>query len=297
MISPRILLSLVLLASTGWADTVAHPVMLWKIQGTSNSIYLLGSIHMLRAEDHPLPTVIEAAYEEAEVLIMEVDMDDLDAVASQTAFVKAGVLQDDTTLRDLMGDDLYDQALRAAAVIDIPLDMLSKTEPWYAAMTIEIMVLSRIGFNPVLGVEMHLLSKAVADGKPVEGLETVDEQIGFLDGLSIAAQRDMLLTTLAEGARIGDLMDDMILAWRHGDTRYLESALLESFAEHEELNRVLVTNRNQRWTQRIDTLLDDDNDYLIIVGALHLVGRGGVPNLLARKGFEIRQLSEPASVR
>ena len=297
MISPRILLSLVLLASTGWADTAAHPVMLWKIQGTSNSIYLLGSIHMLRAEDHPLPTVIEAAYDDAEVLIMEVDMDDLDAVASQTAFVKAGVLQDDTTLRDLMGDDLYDQALRAAAVIDIPLDMLSKTEPWYAAMTIEIMVLSRIGFNPVLGVEMHLLSKAVADGKPVEGLETVDEQIGFLDGLSIAAQRDMLLTTLAEGARIGDLMDDMILAWRHGDTRYLESALLEGFAEHEELNRVLITNRNQRWTKRIDTLLDDDNDYLIIVGALHLVGGGGVPNLLARKGFEIHQLSEPASVR
>ena len=297
MIIARILPLLILLAATTRADNSAHPVLLWEIQGAHNSIYLLGSIHMLRAEDYPLPTVIESTYAKAEVLIMEIDMDDLDAVASQTAFVNAGVLQDDTTLRDLMGDDLYDRALDAAAVIDIPLDMLNKTEPWYAAMTIEVMALSRIGFNPILGVEMHLLSMAVADGKPVEGLETLAEQIGFLDGLSIAAQRDMLLTTLAEGARIGDLMDDMILAWRHGDTGYLESALLDSFAEHEELNRVLVTNRNKRWITHIDTLLDDDNDYLIIVGALHLVGDGGVPKLLARKGINIRQLSEPASVR
>ena len=139
MIIARVLPLLILLAATTRADNSAHPVFLWEIQGAHNSIYLLGSIHMLRAEDYPLPTVIESTYAKAEVLIMEIDMDDLDAVASQTAFVNAGVLKDDTTLRDLMGDDLYDQALDAAAVIDIPLDMLNKTEPWYAAMTIEVM--------------------------------------------------------------------------------------------------------------------------------------------------------------
>jgi hypothetical protein len=144
---------------------------------------------------------------------------------------------------------------------------------------------------------MYLLAKAIADNKPVEGFETLAEQIAFLDELSIAAQREMLLSALAEGARIGELMEDMIFAWRHGDTGYLESSLLESFAEHSELNDVLVTDRNRRWAQRISTLLTGDDDYLIIVGALHLVGDGGVPNLLAEKGFNVRQLSEPASVR
>ena len=224
-------------------------------------------------------------------------MDDLDPVASQIAFVAAGVLQDGTTLRDLMGDALYDQALDAAAAVDIPLDMLDKTEPWYAAMMIEVMLLSRIGFDPGKGVEMYLLEKATADGKPVEGLETLAQQIGFLDGLSIAAQREMLMTALVEGAMIEDLMDEMILAWRHGDIDFLESSLLDSFAGHKELNRVLVTDRNRRWARHISTLLADDDDYLIIVGALHLIGDGSVPNLLSRQGFNIRQLSEPASVR
>lgn len=288
---------LAMLTSAAAADNAAHPVTLWKVQGNNNSIYLLGSIHMLRAEDHPLPTVIETAYADADILIMEIDLDDLDAVASQTAFVAAGVIQDQTTLRDLMGDDLYDQASEAAAAIDIPLDMLDKTEPWYAAITIQIMALHRIGFNPALGVEMHLMAKAVADGKPIQGLETVAEQIAFLDGLSLAAQRNLLLTTLSEGAEIGELMNELILAWRHGDIDYLESSLLESFAEHEELHKVLVTDRNRRWTAHIHTLLDDDDDYLVIVGALHLIGAGGVPGLLARQGIRIQQLSEPASVR
>ena len=297
MIIARILALLIFLAATARADTAAHPVTLWEIQGAHNSIYLLGSIHMLRAADHPLPTVIEATYAKAEILIMEIDMDELDPVASQIAFVAAGVLQDETMLRDLMGDELYDQALDAAAAIDIPLDMLDKTKPWYAAMMIEVMMLSRIGFDPTKGVEMYLLAKAIADNKPVEGFETLAEQIGFLDDLSIAAQREMLLSALAEGTRIDELMEDLIFAWRHGDTGYLESSLLESFAGHSELNDVLVTDRNRRWARRINTLLTGDDDYLIIVGALHLVGDGGVPNLLAENGFNVRQLSEPATVR
>lgn len=297
MIIARLLPLLILLAAATRADDTAHPVTLWEIQGAHNSVYLLGSIHMLRAEDYPLPTVIESTYAKVEILIMEIDMDDLDPVASQIAFVDAGVLQDGTTLRDLMGDALYDQALNAAAAVDIPLDMLDKTEPWYAAMMIEVMLLSRIGFDPGRGVEMYLLKKAIADGKPIEGLETVAQQIGFLDGLSITAQRDMLLTALVDGAKIEDLMDEIILAWRHGDIDSLESSLLESFAKHKELNKVLVSDRNRRWAKHINTLLTDDDDYLIIVGALHLIGDGSVPNLLARQGFDIRQLSEPASIR
>lgn len=297
MIIARLLPLLILLAAATRADNAAHLVTLWEIQGAHNSVYLLGSIHMLRAEDYPLPTVIESTYAKVEILIMEIDMDDLDPVASQIVFVDAGVLQDGTTLRDLMGDALYDQALNAAAAVNIPLDMLDKTEPWYAAMMIEVMLLNRIGFDPGRGVEMYLLKKAIADGKPIEGLETLAQQIGFLDGLSIAAQRDMLLTALVDGAKIEDLMDEIILAWRHGDIDFLESSLLESFAEHKELNKVLVSDRNRRWAKHINTLLTDDDDYLIIVGALHLIGDGSVPNLLARQGFDIRQLSEPASIR
>jgi len=290
-------LALCALAGTATAGNQEHPVTLWHIAGETNSIYLLGSIHLLREQDHPLPGVIDKAYGDADVIVMEIDMDDLDPVYTQAAFNRAGVLQDGTTLRDLLGEEAFAAASEAAAAIDIPLDMLAKSEPWLAAITVELMLLYRIGFNPALGVEMTMTQRAAADGKPIEGLETIDEQLAFLDGLPIDAQREMLLQVLSEGAAMSESIGDLIEAWHHGDTATLEDALLSSAAGLEELNEILINSRNRRWAETISTWLDDEQDYLIVVGALHLVGEQGVPALLEKRGFGIHQLSEPASLR
>lgn len=286
-----------LLASAAWSDDGSHPVTLWRADGPSNSVYILGSIHLLREKDHPLPLVIDEAYADAEIIVMELDMDDLDPAYTQAAFNRAGVMSDGTTLRDLMGDAAYAEAEQAAAVIDIPLDMLAQSEPWLAAMTVELMMLYRIGFDPLLGIEMIMTTRATQDGKPIEGLETIDEQLSFLDGLPLDAQREMLLQTLAEGAALSESIDELIDAWRYGDTRTLEEGLLSSIGEQPELSDALVTNRNRRWAETIATWLDEDEDYLVVVGALHLVGDEGVPNLLADKGIGIHQLREHAGLR
>jgi len=291
------ILLLCLLGSTAVAGEQDHPVTLWRVTGQANTVYLLGSIHLLREKDHPLPGVIDEAYGDAEVIVMELDMDDMDPVYAQAAFNRAGVMTDGTTLRDLMGDDAYAQAEIAATALDIPLDMLDQSEPWLAAMTIEIMMLYRFGFNPALGVEMTMTQRAIADGKPIEGFETIDEQLSFLDGLPIEAQRDMLLQILKEGAEMGESIDDLVDAWHNGNTAVLEDVLLSSMADQEDLNDILISNRNARWTEKIATWLDDDIDYLIVVGALHLVGEEGVPALLDARGFGIQQLREPARVR
>jgi uncharacterized protein len=288
---------LTLLAFPALADDGGHPLTLWEVTGQNNSVFLLGSVHLLRPEDYPLPSAIDSAYADAEVLIMEVDMDDIDPVATQASFARYGLSQDGRTLRDLMGDDLYEEAVTAADLISIPLEMLSKTEPWYAAMTVEIMMLNRMGFNPALGVEMHMMSKATQDGKRIDGFETIDEQLQFLDNMSLQAQRDMLMATLYESAELENVMDDLIEAWRHGDTEMLATGMLKDLEEHEELNKAIVTDRNARWVERIETLLDDEDDYLIIVGALHLVGPEGVPLQLEKNGYTIRQLRQPPAVR
>jgi uncharacterized protein YbaP (TraB family) len=292
-----LLLWLLLAATPLHADSNVHPVTLWRIDGPSNTVYLLGSIHLLRPQDHPLPSVIDEAYDDAEVLIMELDMDDLDSSTVQQLFNSSGVLQGDTTLRDLMGEDAYAEAELAARAVDIPIDMLAKSEPWLAAVTVEMMALYRIGFNPMYGIETYLSAKAARDNKPIEGLEDVEEQLQFLDGLSLQAQRDMLLQTLEDSVEISKSIDEMIRAWRYGDVDALEKGLLQNLARHEELHEALVTQRNRRWAKEIRELLDDDDDYLVIVGALHLVGRDGVPELLAAEGLAISQLNEAPSVR
>ena len=273
----------------------SQPISLWEVRGSSNSIYLLGSVHLLRETDYPLPSRIEDAYQEAESIYMEIDMDDLDPIAMQTLINELGVLDDGRTLKDLLGDERYAEAAAAAQAMNIPLDLLSKTEPWLAAITIEQMVLARLGFDPTLGVEMKLSAKAVADGKPVEGFETVEEQISFLDGLSPEAQKDMLMQTLQEGINIESMMDELIEAWHRGDSAFFEETVLADMQDFPELYDVILVDRNVRWVEQINELLDDEDDYMIIVGALHLVGPDGVPALLEAQGTPVIQLNQTES--
>jgi hypothetical protein len=271
-----------------------HLLSMWQVAGQHNRIYLLGSIHLLREQDHPLPPAIYDAYADAEKLIMELDMDDVDPVESQMLSNELGLIKDGRSLRDLMGEAPYAQAARLAEAVRIPLSLLDTSEPWFAAMNVEIMLLMRIGFNPVFGVENHLMERAKADHKEILGFETMRQQLEFLDGLSPEAQREMLLQALSEGTEMQGMMDAMIEAWRNGDVQFLEDNLLADMANYPELNQVVVVDRNLAWTRDIEALLDDPDDYLIIVGTLHLVGANGVPELLKSRGHQVVQLSQPA---
>ena len=289
----RILLVLTLaMSSASFAANGAHPLSMWKIEGLHNRVYLLGSIHLLREKDHPIPSAIYDAYDDADTLIMELDMDDVDPVATQAMTVELGLIQDDRTLADLLGPDDYAQAETLALAAEIPLNLLSRAEPWYAAMNVELMLLMRIGFNPALGIETHLMELAKRDEKEILGFETMRQQLEFLDGLSPEAQREMLMQALSEGGAMLELMDSMIEAWRHGDIGFLEENLLVDMQDYPELNQVIVVDRNLDWTAQIEALLDDDIDYLIVVGTLHLVGDEGVPGLLAERGHKVIQLHQ-----
>jgi len=295
MISRARLAWLALLPLSAGTAAYAHPVTMWLAEGANNRVYLLGSVHLLRREDHPLPRVIETAYQDAEGLYMELDMDDIDARAVQETVNRLGMVDERSSLRELMGDDLYAEALAAADALDVPLDMLARTEPWYAAITVEQLVLTRIGFNPIYGVEMHLLNKATQDGKEILGFETIEQQLGLLDGLSLDAQRELLMQTLAEGAEMQGLMDGLINAWRTGDVDFLERNLLTDLANYPELYQTIVASRNRAWADTIGRLLASGDDYLVVVGALHLVGEDGVPRLLEHRGFTVRQMQEQES--
>jgi len=285
-----------LLPVVALADSATSPVTMWVAEGSANRVYLLGSIHLLREQDHPLPRIIGTAYEEADTLYMELDMDDLDPLATQATITRLGMLEEGISLREVMGEELYAEAAAAASELQIPLEMLDRTEPWYAAITIEQLVLARMGFNAAYGVEMHLLRKASGDGKEILGFETLEQQLGYLDGLSLEAQRKLLMQTLTEGAAVREIMDDLILAWRSGDIDYLEQTLLDDLSGYPELYDTIVADRNRLWVDTIDDLLDDGEDYLVIVGALHLVGEDGVPRLLEQRGIRITQMHEQRGI-
>lgn len=285
-------LLLLLFAGTAAAEEV-HPVTMWRMDGAENRIYLLGSIHLLRPGDHPLPGIIDEAYGDADTLVMEMDVDDVDPVEAQRLLSQLGLIQDDRKLRDLMGAESYARAETFAQDVDIPLSMLATSEPWLAAIMVEQLMLERIGFEQQYGIENHLAAKAERDGKEVLGLETVRQQLEFLDGMSLDAQRALLLQSLEESTEIERIMDELVRAWRYGDIGFLKDQMLGEMREYPELYQAIVVNRNRRWVERIEAFARDADDYLIVVGALHLIGDDGLPALLEDSGHELTQMRQP----
>lgn len=261
---------------------------LWEITGTRNHVLLLGSIHTLRPSDYPLDPAIAAALDEADVVYMELDMDDLDPAASASTIAALARDPRGRQLPELLGPAAWTSAVEQGRKIGMDLATLAPFEPWYAAVIITQSRLAQLGFDQSRGVESHIVASAAASGKEIRGLETLEGQLKTLDALSPAAQRTFLELTLEEAASVGDEVDDMIAAWKAGDSPALEREMLDSVREQPEVYRNLILKRNQAFSRAIAELANDSQDYLVVVGTLHLVGEDSVLNMLDREGLKTR---------
>jgi uncharacterized protein YbaP (TraB family) len=268
------------------ADQPKHS--LWSLKGKTNTVYLLGSVHFL-SEQEQLPQALDDAYENADVLLMEIDMDDLDPVEMQQITLQLGVLPAGETLEKQLGPEPYSRLVTRAKDVGIDPALLNRLQPWFAAMTLVQMQLMKMGLQPTSGVEHRFMARAVADKKPIHGLETLREQMGMLAGLPAEQQREFLLYSIDDADRMTKEIDELLAAWRRGDTQALARLLAEGLEQYPDLYRPLTTERNRRWLGQVQALLDDREDYLVVVGTLHLVGKDSLVELLEQQGHRVRQ--------
>jgi uncharacterized protein YbaP (TraB family) len=278
----------VLFAGTAFADSTSAHHSLWKLHGKSNTVYLLGSVHFLHPEEQ-LPDVIDAAYQDAEKIMMEIDMDDLDPMQTQQVVMQLGTLPPDQTLDKVLGEPVYENLSSQASKLGLDPSMLIHLRPWLAGMTLAQLNLRAVGLDPESGVEKRLTARALKDHKPIEGLETLQEQLGFLANLPPKQEKELVTYMLEDSEHVADEVDALIGAWRNGDAAGLEKLLTKDLADHPDLIQPLTTDRNRRWVPKIEGLLNDSNDYLVVVGALHLVGKDSVIDLLQRAGHKVEQ--------
>ncbi|MEL7311463.1 MAG: TraB/GumN family protein [Pseudomonadota bacterium] len=263
--------------------------LVWAIDGDRNTVYLAGSIHLLRKTDYPLPTSLAAAYEDAEALLMELDMDDLNPLAMTSKMMSAGRAAEGQSLSVVLGDQ-YEQAQALASQLNIDLKRLDTVQPWLAAMTITQVAMMSQGFDPTVGVEMHFTQAAGEDGKPIEGLETLDEQIDALATMDMDDQVDFLMMTLSDMDELDSMINTMVSAWRAGDVQRMVEDLIEPMNENPDVSEAMLLKRNRNWIETIEAQLQRDDDVMILVGAAHLVGEGSVNDLLTQKGYELRRV-------
>lgn len=264
---------------------------LWTVEGTQNTVYLLGSIHVLRADDEALPQVAEDAYLDAEQLVMEIDMDDVlsgDPLSLLGLMQQMALLPEGVSLRSVLGPD-YAAINTRAQRSGLDLELFDRFAPWFVATTLLQLELTQRGFSPDLGVEQTIAARAIADGKPIHGLETAEQQFAILSNLPLPLQKRFLIMTLEDSENLDEQLDELLRAWQSGDSDSLARLLSREYEEFPELYRPLTEDRNRAWVDSLIDLLDDPDDYLVVVGALHLVGKNSVVELLEQRGHKVTQ--------
>lgn len=279
--------TLCLLSVSAWGNPAA-----WHVSGEESELWLLGSIHYLRERDYPLPPRVEELYQLADTLVMELDLDDLDLLAAQESFMEAGILPASGTLRAVLDPEVYKLTEARAADLGLPLMLLERLEPWLVALTLLDLGMNRLGYQASQGLEQYLVRRSLTDGKEILGLETLGDQIGIFDSLSWADQEALLLQTLTDLQAAEAEMTTLLDAWRDGNLDELAAELTADFDELPELQTALISSRNRRWAAKLEELLQGSGRYLVVVGALHLVGEDSVIELLSARGFDVARLRE-----
>lgn len=262
---------------------------LWKVKGIKNTVYLMGSIHMLKAENYPLSSPIEEAFADSKILVLEVDMGSVNDPKTQGMMIAKGKLPEGDSLDKHLSKETYEQVKAKVEPMGINMVLFNQFKPWFFAMTVTALKLQWIGFNPQYGLDMHFFERAKATGKKIVALETLEEQLDMLDGLSSKTQDQFVLQTFSEMEMLEIYMSMLVKAWSTGNVTALEGFLLQSFNQFPEMREVLLTDRNEKWVREIDSYLKQDKNYMVVVGAAHLVGKNGVVSLLEKKGYSVEQ--------
>ncbi len=278
-----LLLSLWFLIPPARAAEAAH--CLWEVHGAHNTVYLLGSIHVLRPGDYPLAAPLLAAYARSSALVMEIDLDKLDLGKVQADMRASALLAPGSSLPQVMGRAEYARARADAQRLHVELSTYDRYAPWFVAQAISELQLAELGFESESGVESYFLARARADHKPVSGLETVADQLAVLSGMPLDLQTQYLLSSLADAEQLPAQLDAMVAAWQHGDSRWFRAEIAHEFGSEPRLYDSLLVDRNRRWLPKIEALTHATRDYLVIVGTGHLVGPDSVVELLRRDGM------------
>ena len=283
-----------LIASTaGFAHAEPPKPLLWKVSDADNSIYLLGSFHLLKETDYPLAASTYAALDDAERVVFELSPAEMNDPALGQKMGAAAMRTDGKTLQQSLPEATWNELSAYTAKRRIPIANFQPFETWFISLLVSVTEMQALGLNPELGLDKHFGKRAVDAGKPVMGLETGDQQVAMFDGMDEKEQLQALQDTLEEVANIESEIGKMHALWRSGDGDALFAATgAEMKAEYPALYQRINVGRNRAWLPRLAGMLDDSksDDTLVVVGAMHLLGEDGVVAMLKAKGYTVERL-------
>lgn len=262
---------------------------LWVVKDADTTVYLFGTIHVLKPGLSWFDEAVKTAFDKSDQLVLE--MVQPDQATMQQIVLKNGIITSGPPLTEQLPADKRGAYVKALTDAGLPPQAFDRMKPWLAGVTLSIAPIQKLGYDPKNGPETVLADAAKAAHKPVAGLETAEQQIGYFNGLSQKAQIDFLTSTVEDLPKAGEEMAEMVDEWAKGDPDALARTMNDSLKDSPEVAKTLLTDRNARWATWIKERLAKPGTIFIAVGAGHLAGNDSVQAQLAKQGIKAERIA------
>lgn len=262
----------------------------WKAQKGKSVIYLGGTCHILRDSDYPLPPEFERAYKNSQVVVFETDIAAFNDPSTQRKLLAKAVYSDGSTIQQHLSPQTYQELNDYFEENGIPLEAFSRFKPSMLMVTLTLMEFMKQGVTQK-GVDVFFHDMAKKDGKKIEGLETVDEQLHYVITMADGNEDEFVSYSLKDMRQIEEKFDTLAEAWRKGDEKTLYQLMAgELKPRMPKLYGTLFTERNRNWLPAIDAYAGTTRTEFILVGVGHLVGPDGIIETLKNKGYRVDKM-------
>jgi len=298
----RIISILALVCLTLSFTSILHAdLFLWEIENGRNKAYLLGSFHLMPKSIYPLDDKIESAFEESDILVVEMDATAMDQNAVNTFIGQYAVYQDTLTLSQELPPELYASIAEKFIEMGYTETQLNKLKPWFVSLNLGLSSLQKLDVDAGLGIDVHFLNKAHERGMNILELETSTSQLEMLASFPEDIQVDYLEYVLKEYDKSDSTFYEMLDAWQTGDTELTNKlSRLKMLELEDEMPGMagyysrMFPEREEQIMEKMVGYLEDEEDhvYFVIVGAFHLVGDDGLIKRLEEMGYKTTQQKE-----
>ena len=271
----------------------APSLFLWKLEEKNSVIYLFGSFHYGTKGIYPLDKRIYDAYNVSNTLVVENNVIKKQKKSALNKLFEEGRFKKDESLNDYLSFAQKETFNRILGGYGMSLNDFKHLKPWLIYLQISDLELKNNGYNPEIGIDRHFLKKAKMDKKNIEELETMEEQASFLSEMTV---NDLLKQIKADhqlNASISTVLNELISLWKAGKAEEFGEAFSDSIKNCPDYLKnldILIKQRNVKWIEKIENMIDEGEKYFIVVGAAHMAGDDNLIQLLTKAGHKVSQL-------
>nr|WP_269814632.1 TraB/GumN family protein [Bowmanella yangjiangensis] len=263
----------------------------WRLTYADKQLYLGGTLHILSAQDYPLPVEFAQAYEASDKLVLEADIRQMQEPAFIQEMMALLTLPAGQSLADKLSAATLNRLSQYLNGKGMQLEPLLHYKAAMLALMLTKMEMQQQGLDQQ-GVDMHFLARAENDQKPLGFLESAMQQMRYLAEMGVGQEDELIVYTLDDMQSLPQMLEELRSAWRNGDLGALEADGINPMREtHPKLYQSLLKARNDQWVPQLLSMLEDKPVELVLVGALHLAGDDGLLAQLSRQGVKVEKLS------